>query len=115
VRELASSGLSVACAGGPDNRHYPPAADIRGIDLKLLCAILARARCAVGPSSGPLHLAAACGCPIVTWCDHANVRKRYELAPPLGWNPFGSRTVYMGNANPEPAAVAEEVRKICGA
>jgi len=118
VRLLAPEGphvVPVGCAGGLDNLHYPPAADMRGAPLWLLCEVLAKAKCAVGPSSGTMHLAQRCGCPVVTWTDgHANVRRRYELAPPAGWNAFGTRTIYMGNANPEPRAVAEEIWKLCG-
>ena len=108
---LLASGLAVSCGGGPDNRTYGGAEDLRGIDLGFLCGILRGAKCAVGPSSGTLHLAAACGCPVVTWCDHANVEKRYRT----GWNPWGVRVEYLrAKGNPPPGAVAEAVGRLCG-
>jgi hypothetical protein len=111
VNLLLASGLAVSCGGGPDNRMYGGADDLRGIDLGLLCGVLRGAKCAVGPSSGPLHLAAACGCPVVTWCDHANVEKRYRVA----WNPWGVRVEYLrAKGNPPPEAVAEAVGRLCG-
>jgi hypothetical protein len=60
--------------------------DYRGIGLGVLCNIMAKSKVIVGPSSGPLHLAALCGCPIVVWSHrhkekslggHTN-RDRYE-------------------------------------
>lgn len=54
--------------------------------------VLASSRLIVGPSSGPMHLAALCGCPSLVWCRvNGNVPPRGTT---LGeryrtkWNPF---------------------------
>jgi len=114
VELLVAKEWRVGCAGGPDNRTYPGALDLRGIPLEWLCHSLRGAGVAIGPSSGPMHLASICGCPHVVWCDHANMRKRYEVA----WNPFRTPVKYLvptrdGNLNPEVediVAAAERIR-----
>jgi ADP-heptose:LPS heptosyltransferase len=102
---LLSHGLSVACYGGPDNWCFPGAADMRGSPLADQCSALAAAKCAVGPSSGTMHLASLCGCPHVTWYGantHPNLRRRYELE----WNPFGTRALFLPGRPPPPREVA---------
>jgi len=116
VRRLADS-RRVACAGGPDNRIHQGASDMRGMGLRSLCAVLRSAKCACGPSSGPLHLAAACGCPQVVWCSHVkgpSIRRRYELPPPAGWNPFGAKVEWLGDKDPDATAVFEAVERMVG-
>jgi len=114
VRLLRGSGLAAACAGGADNRAYDEASDLRGIDLGLLCGVLRGAKCAVGPSSGPLHLAAASNCPQVTWCSHVkgpSIRRRYEKT----WNFHGAEVAWLGETDPKSSAVAEAVMGMCDA
>ena len=105
---LLSRGLSVACYGGPDNWCFPGAADMRGSPLADQCSALAVAKCAVGPSSGTMHLASLCGCPHITWYapkTHPNLHKRYKL----DWNPFGTRVLFFLDRSPPPREVAVAV------
>ena len=65
------------------------ALDLRDAPMATMMDALASARWAIGPSSGPLHLAQHCGCPVLVWCggpapERNRTRKRY-LAE---WNPF---------------------------
>lgn len=102
---LLSCGLSVACYGGPDNWCFPGAADMRGLPLADQCSALAAAKCAVGPSSGTMHLASLCGCPHVTWyapATHPGLHRRYEL----DWNPFGTRVRFLPGKPPSAREVA---------
>ncbi len=45
--------------------EYPRVSFVLGLDLNQLAAVIARSRCFIGNDSGPLHLAAAVGTPIV--------------------------------------------------
>jgi len=108
VELLVAKGWRVGCAGGPDNRIYPGAVDIRNLPMDWLCSVLRGAGVAIGPSSGPMHLASLCGCPHVTWCDHSPIRKRYERT----WNPFETTCAYLKEPNPEPETVAEAAERI---
>ena len=93
--------------GGPDNWIFQDMMDLRGMDLETQCDILSMATVAIGPSSGTMHLASLCGCPHVTWCDHANVRKRYEA----NWNPFATPVRYLKGI-PSPEEVVEAAKEI---
>lgn len=58
--------------------------DYLDINLRTLTNIMASAKVIVGPSSGPMHLAALCGLPRVTW-GFSQLEKTYKKH----WNPFG--------------------------
>lgn len=65
------------------------ALDLRGAPLQRQMDVLASAWFAVGPSSGPMHLASLCGCPHVVWCgggpeERNYTKRRYDEL----WNPF---------------------------
>ena len=64
--------------------------DMRGGDLKTICVLLSTASAVVGASSGPIHLAALCGCPSVVWtdCKHKWGRLTNEERLRKTWNPF---------------------------
>lgn len=67
------------------------ALDMRGADLQEQMNVLASARCCIGPSSGPMHLAQHCGCPVLVWCgggpaERSETHRRYVT----DWNPFGT-------------------------
>ena len=47
--------------------HVPGTTDKRNVPAEELCNILASSRLTIGPSSGPMHLAHMCGCPILVW------------------------------------------------
>ena len=78
--------------------------------------LLAGARIAVGPSSGPMHLASLCKCPHVVWTDKqffsaiwANNRERYEKV----WNPLKTPCLVLDDQgwNPTPEHVFEAIQK----
>lgn len=114
VYRLLLCGLEVACIGGPDNLCPPGATDFRGAPLEVQCALLSAARVAVGPSSGPLHLAQLCERPVVSWYDRPEWRDLYSrYAYGLGlWNPFSAPFRNLGR-RPTPAEVAEAVKEFC--
>ena len=72
-----SYGLKVVLTGGPDDierimadsiteRIDAPLVNLVGqTDIKQLYAVLSRARVAIAPDTGPLHLAAAAGTPVI--------------------------------------------------
>lgn len=78
--------------------------DMRAVSLQGQMDLLASARCAIGMSSGPLHLASLCGCPHLVWCggpkgEYTITRQRYAKA----WNPHGTfaRTHACGSWQPK--------------
>lgn len=106
---LLSQGLSVACFGGLDNWWFDGTGDLRGKPLTEQCSALAAAGCALGPSSGTMHLASLCGCPHVTWytpATHKTLFRRYEEK----WNPFGTAVQFLPDHPPTPEQVAHAAR-----
>lgn len=100
--------LSVACFGGFDNYCPQGAIDLRGQPLEGQCSALAGAKCAIGPSSGTMHLASLCGCPHVTWIAsiHHTLKKRYQKL----WNPFNTPVKFIGHGRlPSPGEVLQHV------
>ncbi len=97
------AGLTVACYGGKDNYCFENSIDLRGTPLEMQCAALSAARCAVGPSSGTMHLASLCQCPHVTWSAIRSeiVRIRYEIH----WNPFCTSVRYLATPDPTPEEI----------
>lgn len=85
VKSLSGEKLLVASMGTVEAAlHVPGTTDIRGLPLRDLCSHLRMAKIAVGPSSGPLHLATLCQCPHIVWTGpHKNVERYQKL-----WNPF---------------------------
>jgi hypothetical protein len=103
---LLAAGLSVACYGGPDNYWFEGAADLRGQPLHLQCSALSAAKCAVGPSSAPLHLASLTGCPHVTW---SRISEDIAIRYADHWNPFHTPACFIRAPEPSPAEIACEV------
>lgn len=103
VLGLLKRGVSVACLGGRDNYSPRGAMDMRGAPLEAQCAYLASARVAVGPSSGPMHLAQLCGTPVVTWYARPRAESigRYEG----WWNPFRAGCTFLEALRPSPEEV----------
>lgn len=101
---------------GTKARHIEGTEDLRHIDLKDQMDYMAGAKCIVGPSSGPMHLADFCGCKRVVWGDsgrwigNLTLRERYEGL----WSPFKIETVYLEDDNwePEPELIFQAVEKI---
>jgi len=94
IDALRSAGHSIASIGAPSaSFHLPDTEDLRGVPLERLFDIIAAARIAIGPSSGPMHLASLCKTPHVVWAGDrfqpvikANNKTRYETL----WNPFNT-------------------------
>lgn len=109
VDMLIAQGLSVACFGGIDNYCPNGAIDLRGKPLKEQCGAITKAKCVVGPSSGPIHLASLCKCPHVTWIAsvHNTLEKRYIKL----WNPFNTPMRFVGHSRlPSPKEVMQNVK-----
>lgn len=75
-RELRARGLAVVFVGAASERPFATAVIAAGADavnlvgrtsLRDVIGILARARITVGPDSGPMHIAAAVGTPVVSF------------------------------------------------
>ncbi|MCU0727842.1 MAG: glycosyltransferase family 9 protein [Planctomycetes bacterium] len=65
--------------------------DVRGVDLAELAALLARTAFLLCNDSGPMHLAAAVGTPVVAIFGHSD---------PLNWGPCGDRHEIVRRAVP---------------
>jgi hypothetical protein len=65
--------------------------DMRGLDLTMICDLMAGAKVTVGPSSGPMHLASLSKCPHVAWTNSRKTWSRYAR----GWNPHGTPNVCL--------------------
>lgn len=76
IEALAERGLAAVLVGGPGEERWSrpvaaasrvPILDLTGrTTLRQLVGVLARARLAVAPDSGPMHIAAAVGTPVVS-------------------------------------------------
>jgi hypothetical protein len=109
VARLREAGLTVACYGGPDNYWFDDTIDLRGAPLEIQCAALGGARCALGPSSGTLHLASLCNCPHLTWSAiDRSVAIRYQEP----WNPLGTRVRFLTTPEPDPEEVYSGVLEL---
>lgn len=93
----AALGLPVVVYPGPGEhedarRLYPAARMIEGSDLAIYAALLQRARLVVANDTGPGHMAAALGTPLVS-----------VLAPtiPEQWAPWGPRVTVVRLPQPE--------------
>lgn len=94
-RALAQEGLRVVISGGPSETALTAAVaaavggaavDLGGrLSLPQLAALLQRGRLYVGSSTGPTHLAAAVGTPIVA------LYSPLRSAAPVRWRPLGER------------------------
>lgn len=82
----------IACIGHPLGAgSLEGCDDLRGLPMDKLFDVLASSRVLVGPSSGPMHLGALCGCPHVVWSGVEENRPKYEKY----WNPFLTPVQYI--------------------
>jgi len=86
----------IYCIGSKQGAQYldlngeeNPFFDFRDRPLKELAELMSQARLLISPSSGPVHFAALCGCPTVTWFG-CPLRKGGTRRYTTLWNPFGS-------------------------
>lgn len=96
VRALADAGHRVLVTGAPEERDLTAAVagnsgtDLGGrTDLPTLAAVLDGARVVVVGNTGPAHLAAAVGTPVVSLFA--------PVVPAARWAPYGVPTVLLGN------------------
>lgn len=97
---LAAQDLAAAVVGGAEAPEIEGAIDLRGrTSFAALAAVARRAQMAIGNDSGPMHLAAAAGCAVLTLFGGASDPQR--SAP--GW-PAGH---WLQSASLETLSVAE--------
>ncbi|WP_210035846.1 glycosyltransferase family 9 protein [Pseudonocardia parietis] len=109
VRTLADAGYRVVVTGGPDERELTArvagehALDLAGaVDLPGLAAVLDGARVVVAPNTGPAHLAAAVGTPVVSLFA--------PVVPARRWQPYGVPSVLLGDQH---AACRDSRARLC--
>ncbi len=96
VEALADAGYRVLVTGGPEERELTArVAGARGIDLggatslPEMAALLDGAAAVVVGNTGPAHLAAAVGTPVVSLFS--------PVVPAARWAPYGVPTVLLGD------------------
>ena len=102
-------GTSIACIGSKEESlHLDGTLDARGYCLEQTVGILSSARCILGPSSGPMHLATLSGCPQVVWTSNPNQNfSRYKYC----WNPFCVDVDMLKTNVPSPESVYKLAEK----
>lgn len=84
--------LSVASIGTTQSSlHIKGTDDCRGMSLRDTINLLCCGKLALGPSSGPMHLASLCGTPHLVWSTMYN-KNRYEES----WNPHNTPVYFYG-------------------
>ncbi|MFM7507556.1 MAG: glycosyltransferase family 9 protein [Rubrivivax sp.] len=90
AHELPSLGLPVVLCPGPGEEeriaraHYPGARLLPGVNLGVYAALLARAAAMVSNDTGPAHVAAAVGAPLVSVMGPSDPALWRLCAPPAG-------------------------------
>ncbi|RUW32984.1 glycosyltransferase family 9 protein [Mesorhizobium sp. M1E.F.Ca.ET.041.01.1.1] len=100
-RIAAETGLNVVLVGGPDENEATdkimavaktPVVNLVGaLSLEALLALLKEARLFVGNESGPMHMAAAAGTPVVGL---------FGLTNPVRWGPVGVPSISLRPSMP---------------
>lgn len=100
VDALTAAGYRVVVTGGPGERELTAeVAGARGVDLggrtdlRGLSGVLAGARAVVAGNTGPAHLAAAVGTPVVSLFA--------PVVPVDRWGPYGVASVILGDQGAE--------------
>lgn len=98
VELLEGSGHRVVVTGGPGEKELtatvagPSALDLGGqTDLRTLSGVLAKAQVVVTGNTGPAHLAAAVGTPVVSLFS--------PVVPAVRWAPYGVPLELLGDQN----------------
>ena len=83
--DLKDRGLRVASIGKTGAAaHIADTINMLDLSLENLAQVMKSAKLIVGPVSGPIHFAALCQLPRVTWGSHVHEQKRLHK----WWNPF---------------------------
>lgn len=105
----ATGDYRICCIGHPQQAGILPGCeDQRGIALDQTFDLLASSRLLAGPSSGPMHLGALCGCPHVVWSGEHGNQPKYEHY----WNPFKTPVDYIHDETWTPS-VELAVERVC--
>lgn len=114
IRMIRKENLNLAVIGTPKNSSGLPDSidssyeDLRGLELFDVTNMMYTAKCIIGTSSGPMHLATLCGCPQVVMTYNGNT-KRYKDH----WNPFNTPVeIVPGGWHPSPEKVFKSMMKI---
>jgi hypothetical protein len=97
INRLRDAGYTKLVAIGTKRQALPldGVDDLRDAPLQHVMDVIRSARMAIGPSSGPLHLASLCGTPHIVWGEPP--KDRFETI----WNPFKTPvTVLVTGAKP---------------
>lgn len=96
VEALTAAGHRVVVTGDPSERDLTEAVagdvavDIGGrTSLATLAAVYAAARVVVAPNTGPAHLAAAVGAPVISLFA--------PVVPASQWSPYGNNVIRLGD------------------
>lgn len=113
VGELLKRNRRACCIGTKEQSYAASCAkDLRDIPLAEVMDVIAAAGVVVGPSSGPMHLAALCKTPHVVWSHTrkapsmgCNNQVRYEKV----WNPFKTPVTFIPSITPSPQEIVDAV------
>lgn len=83
---LLNEGLRVCSVGAETAAYHVQGSEkFLGVPLSKLVDLFASSKLAIGPSSGPMHLASLCGCPHFVWTAKCNIKRYNHL-----WNPLNT-------------------------
>lgn len=114
ITELSAAGWPIAVTGGPSERDLTadisgngaagaPVVDLGGVlDLPELAAVLDLAAVVVVANTGPAHLAAAVGTPVVSLFA--------PVVPAIRWAPYGVPKIILGD---QQAECRDSRRQLC--
>ena len=102
-RELTAGIVAAARAGLPEPCDQPPLLDLAGaLDVAGLARLLADARAVLVANTGPAHLAAAVGTPVVSLFA--------PVVPAVRWAPYGVPVALLGDQD---AACRDTRKTVC--
>jgi len=116
---FALPDLKIGAVGVPELSYLPPKCiDLRGVETKKLCSIMASSKCCIGPSSGVMHLASLCKTPHFVWTSKdatwgfGGTAYRYLRS----WNPFATpvKILVFDGYQPKPELIRAEMIKFIG-
>jgi ADP-heptose:LPS heptosyltransferase len=102
-RELTAGIVAAARGGPPDQGGQPAVLDLAGaLGLAELARVLAGAHAVLAANTGPAHLAAAVGTPVVSLFS--------PVVPAARWAPYGVPVVLLGDQD---APCRDTRRTVC--
>lgn len=105
VAKLKQRGFRIAAIGTKDDAFLPTGADdLRGIPMSELVDIMSAAKLVIGPSSGPMHLAALCKAPHFVWTGKqwsSTIKSYNDERYRVKWNPLHTMCDVITSDNPD--------------